>query len=85
MDSFSIKVFNTTNDGAAPVQSKVIKSDGSTSIYDIGQNILESKSVLVYLDGIQQQDGINYIVDIRNNQLEFVTLQMLIPPLKYYQ
>ena len=73
MDSFSIKVFNTTNDGAAPVQSKVIKSDGSTSIYDIGQNILESKSVLVYLDGIQQQDGTNYIVDIRNNQLEFVT------------
>jgi len=71
LDGFSIKVFNTTDTGAATVQSKVIKSDGLTMIFDIGQNVLETKSVSVYVDSIRQEIDTDYVIDINNNQVQF--------------
>jgi len=71
LDSLSIKVFNNTLNGAAPLQAKTIISNGTTKLYDIELEILEAKSLLVYVDKIKQEYGINYIIDFVNNQVEF--------------
>ena len=71
LDNLSIKVYQTTSGGAAPLESNVLVSDGSTSIYDIGQNILEDKSVLVYVDGIKQVLDTDYTVG--NSTIEFTS------------
>ena len=71
LDNLSIKVFQTTSGGAAPLESNVIISDGSTSIYEIGQKIIEDKSVLVYVDGIKKVLNTDYTVG--ENSIEFVS------------
>jgi len=69
LDSLSIKVYQTTGSGAAPLQSKVQNGDGTTTRFSIGQNILESNSVLVYVDGIRL-DADQYLVDLADNVVE---------------
>jgi hypothetical protein len=76
LDSVSIKVFNNTRSGAASLQSKTVVSDGITKIYDIDLEILESQSLLVYVNKIKQEynsadSTINYIIDFINKQIEF--------------
>jgi hypothetical protein len=69
LDNLSIKVYQATSGGAAPLESSVTISDGSTSIYSIEQTILEDNSVLVYVDGIKQILNTDYIIN--NNNIEF--------------
>ena len=69
LDNLSIKVFQTTNSGAAPLESNVTVADGSTSVFDIGQRIVEDKSVLVYVDGIKQVLDTDYTV--RGGEISF--------------
>jgi hypothetical protein len=78
LDSLSIKVWNVTSPGAAPLQNKVIISDGVTKEYDIGLTIAESSSVLVYVDKIRQgaslaDSSIDYTINYANNTIEFLT------------
>jgi hypothetical protein len=78
LDSVSIKVFNNTLSGAAPLQSKTLVSNGITKIYDIDLEILESRSLLVYVNKIKQEynsvdSTINYTIDFITNQIEFTT------------
>jgi len=78
LDSVSIKVFNNTRSGAAPLQSKTIVSDGITKLYDIDLEILESRSLLVYVNKIKQEynsadSTINYSIDFITKQIEFTT------------
>ena len=69
LDSVSIKVFNNTPTGAAPLQSKTILADGVTRLYDIDLEVLETNSVLVYVNKINQEG--NYVIDFVTNQIEF--------------
>jgi len=74
LDSVSIKVFNTVNSGAAPLQNKVYVGDGVTRVYDIGLTILEAKSLIVYVDKIKQNltgPSVSYSLDLINNTVEF--------------
>jgi hypothetical protein len=74
LDSVSIKVFNTVNSGAAPLQNKVYVGDGVTRVYDIGLIILESKSIIVYVDKIKQNltgPSVSYSLNLINNTVEF--------------
>ena len=73
LDSFSIKVYTATFTGAAPLHSRILIADGSTSSYDVGQNILNQMSLLVYVDKIKKIYGTDYTVDFETNIVEFVT------------
>jgi len=75
LDSLSIKVYDTASSGTAPLQSRTIVSDGVTRYYNIGINVIESNSVIVYIDQVKQELGTganNYVVDLINNQVEFI-------------
>jgi hypothetical protein len=71
LDNLSIKVFQTTNNGAAPLESNIFTGDGSTTIYEIGQDIIEDTSLLVYVDGIKQVLNTDYTAT--NTTVEFTT------------
>jgi hypothetical protein len=73
LDSLSIKVFNSTLSGAAPLQSKTIISDGVTRLYEIGLEILESKSLLVYINNTKAELDVDYEIDFVANTLIFAT------------
>lgn len=81
LDSLSLKVFTTTSPGAAPLQNKIIVSDGVTRVYDIGLTIFEASGVMVYVDKVKQEyaedSTINYTIDFVNNRIEFAVA----PPL----
>jgi len=80
LDSVSIKVFNTTNTGAAPLQNKVYVSNGIQRIYNIDLEILESKSVVVYVDKIKQNltgPTVDYTLNLISNTVEFVIAPMI--------
>ncbi len=78
IDSFSIKIYTSYSTGAAPLHSRIIVSNGITSVYDIGQNIINSSSLLVYVDKVKQQGGIafdlstDYTIDFENNSISFI-------------
>jgi len=71
LDSFSIKVFDATTSGVAPLQSKIFVSNGTDLRYGIGLKIFESTAVLVYIDKVKQQIGINYEIDYITNEVFF--------------
>jgi hypothetical protein len=73
LDSLSIKVFNNTLSGATPLQSKTLISNGTTRLYDIDLEILESKSIMVYVDKTKQVLGTNYEINFVENQIQFAT------------
>ena len=77
LDSLSIRVFNNTRSGAAPLQSRLLFGDGTTRFFDIGLDVLENNSVIVYVDKIKQMPAtddsvMNYGIDLVTKQIEFV-------------
>ena len=75
LDSVSIKVYNNTPSGAAPVLTNIIISNGQVKNFDIGTNIIKSSSVIVYVDKQQRVLGSgpdDYAINFYTNQIEFV-------------
>ena len=80
LDSVSIKVYNNTPSGAAPILTNVIVSSGLVKNFDVGMNIIKNTSVIVYVDKQQRVLGSgpdDYAINFYTNQIEFVTA----PPL----
>lgn len=76
IDSVSIKVYNSSISGAAPLQTSVKTANGSTKVYNIGLKILETTSLMVYVDNVKRQIGsglLDYSVDFIQDTIEFVT------------
>ena len=68
LDSVSIKLYHTPLQGAAPLQNRLYYSNGVTAVYDIGLVILESTSLLVYVD---KNRVTNYQIDYSSNTVIF--------------
>ena len=79
IDSLSIKVYNNTRSGAAPLQASTIIADGTTRLFDIGIHVTDINNLLVYVDKEKQSyetsgtSTVNYTVDFVNNKIEFYT------------
>lgn len=73
LDSLSIKVFSAVPEGSVPLQNRLRISDGTTLRYAIGLRILESKSLIVYVDKIKQIPGVDYDIDFISNEIIFTT------------
>ena len=71
LDSVSIRVFHSTVSGSAPLQSKISEADGNTSTFDIGQRVLENKSVFVYVDKLKKEVGVDYTIDLTTYKVNF--------------
>ena len=71
LDSLSIKVFQTSSTGAAPLQSFVIPGDGVRSRYNIGLTVLEKSSVIVYIDKVRKTIDVDFRIDFVTNEVVF--------------
>jgi hypothetical protein len=76
IDSVSIKVFHTVQTGATPLQSRILKSNGKDKRFDIGLTVMDSKSVMVYVDKVKCEvnsadSSIEYIIDYNTNEVVF--------------
>lgn len=71
LDAISIKVFQSTVSGSAPVLTKVIDANGQDNRFTIGQTILENSSTIVYVDKIKKTLDDDYTIDYRFNQIVF--------------
>lgn len=71
LESLSIKVFSSTLTGALPLETSTVISDGITLEYSIGITVVESKSIIVYVDKNKQVIEQDYSVNFRNNQVIF--------------
>jgi len=75
LESVSIKVFHTVQTGATPLQSKIVNGNGITKNFKIGLDILESSSLMVYLDKVKcdsTDSTLTYIIDYNANEVVFV-------------
>jgi len=75
LESVSIKVFHTVQSGATPLQSRIVNGNGITRNFKIGLSILESSSLMVYIDKIKcdgTDSTLTYIIDYNNNEIVFV-------------
>lgn len=73
LESVSIKVYNSSVSKDATLQSKITVADGIDKNFDIGQIVLESKSVFVYVNNIPKILGTDYIIDQQGQTVQFVT------------
>jgi hypothetical protein len=76
IDSVSIKVFHTVQTGATPLQSRILKSNGVDKRFAIGLTVLDSASVMVYVDKVKCEinsvdSTIEYILDYNTNEVVF--------------
>jgi len=76
LESVSIKCYHTVQSGAAPLQTKIYNADGITRKYNIGLTVVESNSVLVYVDKIKydlnsSDSTTEYIINFNTNEIEF--------------
>jgi len=72
LESVSIKVFTTDASGSVPLQTRVLYSDGVQKTYSIGLPIFENNSLLVYVDKVKQEVGVDYIIDFTTNEITFI-------------
>ena len=73
LESVSIKVYNSSVPSDAPLQSKISVANGIDKNFAIGQTILESKSVFVYVNNLPKILNIDYVVDQQGQTVQFVT------------
>lgn len=73
LEGVSIKVYQSAISGAAPLQSKIKKSNGTDFNYPIGQTVIENRSVLVYVNKVKKELGVDYTLDLENYNVEFTT------------
>ena len=73
LDSLSLKVYQSTLSGAAPINTSVKFGDGNTVFYNIGQRTFDVNSILVYVDKVRQTHATDYVLDLNNNRIEFIT------------
>jgi hypothetical protein len=78
LESVSIKVFHTVQTGATPLQATIKYGNGTTVRYPIGLTILESQSVVVYIDKIKMEmerddSTIDYEIDYVTSEIVFVS------------
>ena len=71
LDSLSVKVFNTTRTGAAPLQNKIYLGDDSTKTFDIDLELLQLNSLAVYVDKDKKQASVDYRVNFEDNTVIF--------------
>ena len=76
IDSVSIKVFHTVQTGATPLQSRILKANGTDKRFDIGLTVLDSASVMVYVDKVKCEinaldSSIEYMIDYNANEIVF--------------
>lgn len=73
LDSLSIKVFDTKSTGSTPLHSTVVISDGITTTYHLGLNIIELTSVIVLVNKVKKSQETDYSVDLINNTITFAS------------
>ena len=72
LEGLSIKVFHTIVQGAAAVQNAVYIADGINRLFDIKLRVMESKSILVYVNKLKVDDSSNvYEIDYVTNRVVF--------------
>lgn len=71
LDNISVKVFDFPVDRVAPLLNMLYLADGVSRNFDIGITVIETSSLLVYVDGHNQQLGDGYFIDFRKNQVRF--------------
>ena len=70
LESVSIKVYHTRPQAAAPLQNKVYVVNGVDRIFNIGLDVFDNRSVMVYVDKNKIEQG--YTIDFALNRIEFV-------------
>jgi hypothetical protein len=70
LESVSIKVYHTRPQAAAPLQNKVYVANGVDRIFNIGLDVFDNRSVMVYVDKNKIESG--YTIDFALNRIEFV-------------
>ena len=73
LESVSIKVFHSDRQGAPAILSRIYNADGTTSLYGIGQTILENSSVIVFVDKVKQEIDVDYTFESDTQQIRFLT------------
>jgi hypothetical protein len=68
-------------EGAAPLQTTIVYGDGQTVRYDIGLNIIEEASLIVYVDKVEQSidttGSSGYQIDYFNKQILFASAPLV--------
>jgi hypothetical protein len=72
IESVSIKVYNSAIAGAATLQSNVKTANGTDTEFVIGQTILESKSVFVYVSNTPRIIDTHYTINLETNTVNFL-------------
>ena len=75
MTAFRLK-YSTQCKLATPLQSRILKSNGIDTRFAIGLTVLDSASVMVYVDKVKCEinaadSSIEYIIDYTTNEVVF--------------
>jgi hypothetical protein len=73
LDSVSIKVFHSKQSGSPSVLAKVIPVFNGQVEYAIGQSIIESGNLSVYVNKIKKEEGTDFIVNYSTNVVRFLS------------
>jgi hypothetical protein len=77
IESVSIKVYNNAASGAATLQSNVKTANGTDTEFAIGQPVLESKSVFVYVSNTPRTVNTDYTIDLETNTVNFLVAPLV--------
>jgi hypothetical protein len=73
LESLSMKVFQSSIQRPATLQTNTTIANGTDNIFSIGQVVIENKSVLVYVNNLVQEHGIDYTIDLQDYNVVFST------------
>jgi len=72
LDSMSFTVYQSSVSGSAPALTKIIKTNGTATVFDIGQRIIENSSVKVFVDKEEKTLQTDFNINLNTNTVEFI-------------
>jgi len=77
LEAVSIKVFHSDRVGSPTVLSRIYTADGTNTLFDIGQSVLEQNSVIVFVDKIKKVNETDYVFEPLTQNIRFINSPVL--------
>ncbi len=72
LEALSIKVFHSSRSGGSPIKSNIFIGDGTTILFDIGQQVIEKTNIIVFVDKYKKSIDTDFVIIPESNSIRFI-------------
>jgi len=72
LEALSIKVFHSSRSGGSSLKSNIFIGDGTTILFDIGQQVIEKTNIIVFVDKYKKSIDTDFVIIPETDSVRFI-------------